>query len=83
MQETLNFEDLGEEEWEGMLRELFAIFYVDDRYIASRDPDFLQRALDMLVEIFCWTGLETNTTKTQAMVCTPGKIQVQLSKDSY
>ena len=43
---------MGEEEREAMLRELFAIFYVDDRYIASRDPDFLQRALDMLVEIF-------------------------------
>jgi hypothetical protein len=31
---------------------LFAIFYGDDGYIASRDPHFLQRALDMLVNIF-------------------------------
>ena len=66
-----------------MLGELRAIFYVDDGYIAYRDPNFLQWVLDMLVEIFCRTGLETNTAKTQAMVCTPGKIQVQLSKDSY
>ena len=27
--------------------------------------------------------METNTAKTQAMVCTPGKIRVQLSQDSY
>ena len=35
-----------------MLGELFAIFYVDDGYIASRNPEFLQKALDMLVKIF-------------------------------
>jgi hypothetical protein len=74
---------MGEEEREAMLGKLFAIFYVDDGYIASRDPDFLQRALDMLVDIFRRTGLETNTAKTQAMVCTLGKIRVQLSTDSY
>ena len=68
---------------ETLLGELFAIFYVDDGYIASRDPDFLQKALDMLVDIFRRTGLETNTKKTQAMVCTPGKIRVQLSRTSY
>ena len=37
----------------------------------------------MLVEIFRRTGIETNTEKTQAMVCTHGKIQVQLSRDWY
>ena len=83
MRETLDFGGVGEEEREVMIGELFAIFYVDDGYIASRDPDFLQRALDMLVEIFRRTGLETNTAKTQAMVCTPEKIQVQLSQESY
>ena len=79
MQETLDFGDAGEEEKETLLGELFAIFYVDDGYIALRDPDFLQKALDMLVKIFQRTGLEINTAKTQAMVCTPGKIRVQLS----
>ncbi len=83
MRETLDFGDAGEEQKEAMLGELFAIFYVDDGYIASRDPEFLQKALDMLVEIFRRTGLKTNTKKTQAMVCTPGKIRVQLSRTSY
>ena len=67
-------------EKEAMLEELFAIFYVNDGYIASRDPEFLQKALNMLVEIFRRTGLETNTKKTQAMICTPGRIRVQLSR---
>jgi hypothetical protein len=62
---------------------LFAIFYVDDGYIASKDAEFLQEALDILVETFKRVGLATNTKKTQAMVCTPGKIRVQLPSDSY
>ncbi len=62
---------------------IFAIFYVDDSYIALRDAKFLQEALDLLVETFKRVGLATNTKKTQAMVCTPGNIRVQLPTDSY
>jgi hypothetical protein len=60
---------------------LFAIFYVDDG--ASRDAEFFQEALNTLVEMFKRVGLATNTKKTQAMVCTPGKIRLQLPTDSY
>ena len=53
---------------------LFVIFYVDDVYIASRDPGFLQKEIDGLVMTFERVGLETNTKKTQAMTCTPDTI---------
>ncbi len=62
---------------------LFLVFYVDDGYIASRDAEFLQDALNILVKTFKRVGLATNTKKTQAIVCTPGKIWVQLPTDSY
>jgi hypothetical protein len=45
--------------------------------------EFLQEALNILVKTFKHIGLATNTKKTQAMVCTPGKIRVQLPTDSY
>ena len=64
-------------------RGFFAIFYVDDAYFASRDPVFLQTALDILVELFERVGLETNRLKTQAMICTPGRIRTQLPTASY
>ncbi len=62
---------------------LFAVFYIDDGYIASCDAEFLQEALEILVETFKRVSLATNTKKTQAMICTPGKIRVQLPTDSY
>ncbi len=65
------------------MEELFAIFYVDDGYIASSDANFLQEALTLLVATFKRTGLATNTKKTQAMVCTPGRIRLQLLTDLY
>ena len=34
----------------------FAIFYIDDAYLASRDAEFLQRVLDVLVNFFCEGG---------------------------
>jgi hypothetical protein len=37
----------------------FAIFYVDDAYLALRDPEFLQQALDILVKLFAHVGLKT------------------------
>jgi hypothetical protein len=49
----------------------FAIFYVDNAYLASQDAGFLQHALTILVDLFQWVGLQTNTSKTQTMICTP------------
>ena len=66
-----------------MMETLFAIFYVDDAYIASRDPIFLQRAIDGLVGAFECVGLETNIKKMQAMTCMPGTIRLQLPTESY
>jgi hypothetical protein len=62
---------------------VFAIFYVDDAYLATRDPDFLQVALDCLVSLFEGVGQETNVKKTQAMICTPSQISTQLLTASY
>ncbi len=61
----------------------FAIFYVDDVYLASQDPEFLQWVLGILVNLFARVGLKTNVKKTQTMICMPGRIQTQLQTASY
>ncbi len=66
-----------------LMAAFFAIFYVDDAYLASRDPEFLQRALDILVDLFAHVGLKTSTKKTQTMICMPGRIGTQLPAASY
>ncbi len=66
-----------------LMRSFFTIFYVNDAYFASCDPVFLQMAFDIVVKIFEHVGLETNRLKTQAMVCTPGRIRTQLPTASY
>ena len=75
--------EMEEEELDELMETLFVIFYVDDAYIASWDPVFLQRAIDGLVTAFERVGMETNTKETQAMTCTPGIIRLQLLTDSY
>jgi hypothetical protein len=74
---------LEPDEIDQLMATFFAIFYVDEAYLASRDPDFLQRALDVIVGLFDRVGLETNIQKMQAMICTPGRICTQLPEDSY
>jgi hypothetical protein len=61
----------------------FAIFYVDGPYLASWDAGFLQHVLTLLVNLFQRVGLRTNTSKTQTMICTPGRIWTQLPTQSY
>ena len=61
----------------------FAIFYVGDVYLASRDAEFLQRPLDLLVGLFERVGLETNTSKMQTMICILGRIRTKLPAESY
>jgi hypothetical protein len=66
-----------------MTTTFYAIFYVDDLYLALRDAEFLQRALGIFVELFARVGLQTNIQKTQTMICTPGRIRTQLAFEPY
>ena len=75
--------DMEGEKLDLTMEALFAIFYMDDAYIAAQDPIFLQQGIDILVITFKRVGLETNTKKTQAMTCMPGKIRLQLLSNSY
>jgi hypothetical protein len=68
---------------EEFMATFFAFFNVSDAYLASWDAGFLQHALDLLVDLFERDGLQTNTAKTQTMICTPGWIRTQLPSDSY
>ena len=70
-------------ELDDLMSTFFAIFYVDNTYLASRDAEFLQCELDILVSLFERLGLETNTFKMQTMICTPGTIRTQLTTKSY
>jgi hypothetical protein len=72
-----------EDELFGMMAAFFAIFYVDNAYLASWDTGFLRHALDILVNLFERVGLQTNTSKTLTMICTSGRIRTQLSTESY
>jgi hypothetical protein len=62
---------------------LFAVFYIDDGYIASCNMEFLQEALNILVKRFMYLGLTTNTKKAQVMICTLGRIRVQHPSGPY
>jgi hypothetical protein len=75
--------DFEEHELLEFMNTFFAIFYVDDAYLASRDAGFLQHALNVLVDLFERVGLKTNTSKTQTMICTPGRVRTQLPTESY
>ena len=75
--------DYEEAELEELMATFFAIFYIDNAYLASRDAEFLQRALDIITELFERVGLLTNTKMTQTMICTPGCIQLQLQFEPY
>jgi hypothetical protein len=75
--------DYDEKEFAEYMVTFFAIFYVDDAYLASWDAEFLQYALTHLVHLFERIGLQTNATKTQTMICTPSRIRMQLSMESY
>ncbi len=75
--------DHKEEELVEFMVTFFAIFYIDDAYLASRDAGFLQHVLTLLVHLFERVGFQTNMSKMQTMICTPGRIRTQLSPESY
>jgi hypothetical protein len=63
--------------------ERLSLFFVDDGLIGSTDPQWLQDSFELLVDLFEWVGLRTNTNKTKAMICSPGFIQTHMSAYTY
>jgi hypothetical protein len=75
--------DYEEGELAALTTTFFAIFYVNNAYLASQDAGLLQQALTLLVDLFQRVGLQTNTSKTQTTICTPSRIWTQLLTKSY
>jgi hypothetical protein len=63
-------------------REIVA-FFVDGGLIGSRDPVWLEGALDVLVTLFESIGLRTNPDKMKVMTCVPGNIWVAHTEEAY
>jgi hypothetical protein len=66
----------------GVSREIMA-FFVDDGLVGSRDPVWLQNALNIFVTLFESIGLRTNPYKMKVMACVPGNIQVAHTEEAY
>ena len=58
-------------------------FFVDDGLVGSRDPFWLQTALNVLMTLFESIGLRTNPDKTKVMTCVPGKIRQAHTTEAY
>ena len=58
-------------------------FFVGDRLVRSRDPIWLQSALDILMTLFESINLRTNPDKTKVMTCVPGKIRQAHTTEAY
>ncbi len=63
-------------------REIVA-FFVDNGMVGSRDPIWLQGALDVIIILFESISLRTNPDKTKVMTCVPGNIRVARTEEAY
>ena len=50
--------------------------------LASRDPEALQQAMDVCVDLFERAGLRASVKKTKIIVCISGKSRTCLSRAS-
>jgi hypothetical protein len=60
-----------------------AILYVDDGLIASYQLELAQDGLDYMVELFQRMGLNTNTSKTKSLTCSPHSEKDHISIQAY
>ena len=78
---------LGDEaENEGIGAEICSFlvaFCTDDGIIQARCPEMLQSSFDILIALFERVGLRTNTQKTKAMICIPGRIRARHTVEVY
>ena len=56
--------------------------YVKDGFIGSLDPEWIQRALNILIGLFYRIGVMVNVAKFKMITCQPGTIQLGMSEES-
>jgi hypothetical protein len=66
-----------------LVRTQMVAFYVDDRVLLARCPEWLQSSFNILISLFKCIGLCSNAQKMKVMTCVPGKIRVSLSEEVY
>jgi hypothetical protein len=57
--------------------------FVDNGLVGSRDPVWLQGALNVLIKLFESISLRTNPDKTKVMTCIPGNIRIAHTEEAY
>ena len=55
------------------------VFYDNDGMVGSRDAEWLQQSMNVLVSIFLRYGLTANFTKSFKMACQPGALRSAMS----
>ena len=60
-----------------------SLFCADDGLIGSREDQWLQQAMDVLVGVFRRVGWAANVGKTKTMTCFPGSMRTGLSNQAY
>ena len=83
---SITIDDNGAATMDGLGRtvsDMLALLYADDTLIAATDPQWLQQALNLLVQLFCRMGLDTNVAKTKLMLCDCGFIPTAISNRAY
>jgi hypothetical protein len=65
------------------VEQIMALFYADDGCLSTIDHEWLQKALEILTELFRRIGLETNTQKTVLMISNPPTMHANLSQQAY
>jgi hypothetical protein len=58
-------------------------FFVNNRLVAARCPEWLQTSFDILITLFERISLQTNAKKTKVMTCLPGKMRVSQTEEVY
>ena len=58
------------------------LFYEDNIVMGSRDPEWLQGALNVLIGLFRRYGLVVNSAKSKVMTCHPGKIRSRILEEA-
>ena len=59
------------------------VFYAYDGILGSRDTEWLQISLNVLIRLFWQINLAANIAKLKTMMCQTGKIRTGMSEEAF
>ena len=79
---TVEYQRVAHDSMGEAVGRFLGVFYADNSMVVSRESEWLQHSMNVLVGLFLWHGLTAKFSKSRMMMYQPGALSSGMSEEA-